>query len=405
MALNKKDRIAVAVALLAIAALSLARLGFTRLARGDNANARSQASRPAPDAGTATVDPAVAVPRSTEPADVSQRLIEICGLGRVAVAAQGPIDVSPFMKKIVGDAQSRWMQRLANSGELRARAAGLLLEQHDTLVARDALVQLAVGSGDPALYALAYAKCQGSSDAPCRQVGSAAWARLDRDNAAPWLLAAAELHQNGNRFAEAAAIARAAQAHRLDSYNFSLSGFSIGEIPRDLGDAQRYFLEMGMLGIDATTIDAHMGEGIRFCREEVPRNTAARPQCAALAQLFADKGSLLIDQMAAASIGSYSGWSAERVAQKRLEVKALTEATAIVSSVSDPADSWSCDAMTRANRYFRRMASQGEVGAAREAQQSLGIDTAELARRYEERNAQFIERARADQAAQPQVAP
>ena len=213
------------------------------------------------------------------------------------------------------------------------------------------------------------------------------------------------MHQSGNRSAEAAAIARAAQAHRIDSYNFSLLGVSIGEIPRDLSDAQRYFLEVKLLGIDATTIDAHTGEGIRYCREEVPHSAAARPQCAALAELFAGKGSLLIDQMAAASIGSFSGWSAERVAQKRLDVKALMEATAIVSSASDPAEAWSCDTMARANRYFRRLASQGEVGAAREAQQSLGIDTGELARRYDERTALLIERAHADQGAHTEVTP
>ena len=416
MALTQKDRIAVVIAVAIIGVVSLARLGFSRLARGDDARALTRVLASSPtnaDRASAAADGAAAAELAAANAAAASataggiptgRLIEICGLGKVRFEAQEPIDVSPFMQKIVGDAQSRWSQRLANSGELRARAAGLLLTnwlsdhgaaQHDTLVAREELVQLAVGSGDPALYALAYNKCRGSTDEACRQVGTAAWARIDPDNAAPWLLAAAEARQSGNRPAEAVAIARAAQTHRLDSYNFSLLGFATGEMPRDLGDPQRYFLQMDLIGIDAAALDMHTTEGIRYCKEEVPRNPAVRPQCAALAELFAGKGSLLIEQQAAASIGSFSGWSEQRVAEARQQVKALMESVEQVSGASDPADTWTCASMARANRHFRRMASQGEVGAAREAQQSIGVDAAELARRYDERVAALIETSRA----------
>jgi hypothetical protein len=80
------------------------------------------------------------------------------------------------------------------------------------------LVQLALATRDPAIFALANTKCsktveEHASSGACPQLTLDQWTRADSDNAVPWLALAAQARRANDKAAEAAAFARAAQAH------------------------------------------------------------------------------------------------------------------------------------------------------------------------------------------------
>ena len=128
---------------------------------------------------------------------------DMCGLGKVAVDSADIFAPYRYLNHAVHKTSERWLVSLLISDDMRARAAGLLMQGkvgQDELAGhpmeeqvRDELVALAVGAGDPAVYALALSACGAystSAGGTCQQLSVAAWARLDPDNVWPWLVLA-----------------------------------------------------------------------------------------------------------------------------------------------------------------------------------------------------------------------
>jgi len=197
-----------------------------------SANARAQlspAAKPSGDASKAFVG--------------SGSTLEICGLGKVPLDASDPFAADRYIGALSKPAAQRWLAALLGSSDYRARAAGLFLEGKITdgfaIVPiaepmRDELVQLAVRAGDPAIYAMAVNACNTyfePAEGECEQISLSDWARMDADNATPWLLLAGQAHAKNDLAAEADAFGRAAQAHRINSYYDSLSAFADPELP------------------------------------------------------------------------------------------------------------------------------------------------------------------------------
>jgi hypothetical protein len=115
---------------------------------------------------------------------------QICGFGKVAINQDDASAVFERVGELSIGTAARWLSALQNSGDLRARAAGLLLEgkltggeplRPVTEETRDAIVQLAAGTVEPAVYAVAMSMCgtySGSgSDAACQQITLQRWPR------------------------------------------------------------------------------------------------------------------------------------------------------------------------------------------------------------------------------------
>ena len=161
------------------------------------------------------------------------REIDVCGVGRVKLESDDWTAAGDYVNALTRNSRLRWLSALRGSGDSRARATGLYLDgfepvspRKDSGAARDELVQLALDTQDPAVFALAHAKCRGStgesaSQGACPQLSLDDWTRADSDNAVPWLERALEAHQEKDAAAEAAAFAHAAQAHRYETYNWS----------------------------------------------------------------------------------------------------------------------------------------------------------------------------------------
>jgi hypothetical protein len=364
---------------------------------------RTAASPPVP-APIAAISPPLAprwpagisIPARKSPAkDEHFDEMEVCGMGKIRLDPDDAAGAGKHLDALAKNSRMRWLSALRNSDDYRARATGLYLEgifdrdspQKDSEAARDELVQLAVGTKDPAALALAYTKCikgveDFSSPGACPQLSLDDWAHADADNAVPWLQLAARARREGDGSAEAAAFAQAAQAHQYESYNWSLFSFAKVAMPEDVTATERWILTTEVVGVEAAMPMPYLPL-FQYCSRDALSDAAVHRQCAALAELMVNKGTTLSDLSAGISLGTRIGWPAERVDKLTQELKASMQAINGMLGM-DPKQQWSCDSVARGNAYASRLEEQGERGLARQAIERSGETVAELSRKFDE---------------------
>jgi hypothetical protein len=116
-------------------------------------------------------------PAPSKPAAKPVKSIEVCGFGKVTLDDSDSAIAGTEIEARIAKDMIRWHSALLNSGDVRARAAGLFIDSKfggDSVRATpspqslDSLVQLAQETHDPAVYATALAACK----IRCRQCGS-----------------------------------------------------------------------------------------------------------------------------------------------------------------------------------------------------------------------------------------
>jgi hypothetical protein len=369
---------------------------------------RQRPAAPAPQPVAAVISPTPVAPMS--PAGISRAAveaarkgdysdeIEVCGVGRVKLDRDDLGAAGRHLNALTKNSRLRWLAALRNSDDFRARAAGLYLEgifdrdspQKDPEAARDELVQLALATKDAAIFALAYIKCvKGVADfaspGACTQLSIDDWAHADADNAVPWLQLAAQARREGDGTAEAAAMARAAQAHQDEPYVWSLFSFAQPAMPDDVTAADRWILTTEVIGVEAAMPMPYQPL-FQYCSQDAQSDAAVRRQCDALAELMVAKGGTLLDLSAGKALGARIGWPAERLDKMTQELKASRQALDQMTP-SDPEQQWSCDSVARGNAFMSQWDELGERGLARQAIERSGETVAELSRKFDEQTA------------------
>lgn len=351
---------------------------------------------------TASMRPPTTVPAASRPAGIQRTdiqtsraegtgTVEVCGYGRVPIDKTDPSAIFQRVGALTKEAGTRWLSALQNSGDLRARAAGLMLEGKVTgdgslrAVAeqtRDEVVQLAVGAADPAVYAMALSMCNTATeaDSACGQLSAQRWARIDPDNAEPWLLIAGKARARHDSAAEADAFSHAATAHKIETYTDSLFAFAEAELPQDTTPLERAYLATEVIGVEA---GSRLPYGIvaHHCSGAAQQDSTVRQQCDSLAELLVTKGTNLLDLVVGTGIGAHAGWPSERIQALVQEQHALMQAT-MQQTPSDTDMLWTCDAVGRLNAYMVQRVRLGELGAARDILERSGESVEEMARRY-----------------------
>jgi hypothetical protein len=334
-------------------------------------------SRPGPDSGSAS---AVAASDG----------VEVCGVGKVKLDIDDPRAVGEYLGGLTHKTEVKWKSALINSDDYRARAVGLFMQQRafagKTAIlpvehARDELVQLATGVNDPAVYAIALQMCRtGFSEPattdPCARLSLANWARIDSDNAAPWLALAWKAQDDGDASAERADIGRAAVAHRIDYYGDSLLSFAQLQVPPDVTPLELDEMDTELMGFEAAWWRP-VRAATKHCSPDAMRQSKVQQDCNALANLMVKDGRTLIDMSIGKLIGERAGWSKERV-------DALTEESNALRGVSivDYGDLWDCNSVDAQNALFGRIKRLGELGALREMLDQSSHSSQEMAQKY-----------------------
>jgi len=256
-------------------------------------------------------------------------------------------------------------EQLQLSGDEAVRAAGLLVAGQT-----ESLARLAAGSADPVTYAIGLQACMDKSttQAPaCALLGRAQWARLDPDNAWPWLELAADARERGDAEGETRAMSRAAQASHLDEISGRLPGLidkGMGELPglpRTLvlqASWQRQSVWHSLAALQAD----------RYCSTGVLMQGGGRPQCDALARTLVTNSTRIEHLAAGAALGARLGWPAPRLEGLRQEADALAEAAQMQTLATDA----SCESAVRVHGWLLAVGASGEVNAARAWLESSG---------------------------------
>jgi hypothetical protein len=339
-------------------------------------------------AAVSTINPARHADHSGE--------IEVCGVGAVKIDHEDWTAAGKYLDALIKKPRTRWLSALRNSGDYRTRATGLYLEgifdrdepRQDPETARDELVQLALATKDPAIFALANAKCSkaGEDSAAsgfCPLLSLDQWTRADSDNAVPWLALAAQARKANDKAGEAAAFAHAAQAHRYESYDWSLFGFAEPSMPVDITAAERWYLTTDILGAEAAMPMPYLPL-FQYCSRESSSDATVRRQCNAVAELLVNKSTTLLELSLGKSLGARLGWPAEVIDRLTQQFNASMQALAQMTP-SDPDDQWSCDSVARGNEVMSEWDRFGERGLAQQAIERSGETVAELSRKFSER--------------------
>src|SRR5450631_1682902 len=277
-----------------------------------------------PASDRAAVRPAIVRPSSAAPipeANVSGTA-EICGV-KVPPGTRDPVAVYQLVGALAQKSAGRWLARLMDSDDLHSRAVGLFLEGKISDGAtvrpmaeqtRDELVQLAMGAGDPAIYAMAMNACNtysGAGSGACQRLSLAQWARMDPDNAVPWLVIASKARATHDARAEAEAFGMAAKAHKTDRYNDALFGFAAAELPTDISPLEQWYFAIEVIGIESATGLPEYQVALNHCSMEAMQDSRVKDECNALADLMVAKGTMLLDLGVGMKIGARAGWPAQ----------------------------------------------------------------------------------------------
>ncbi len=343
------------------------------------------------------------------PASEKTGEVDVCGVGKVTVDGNDPMSIPRTVEALTEKTRARWNASLLNSDIPRARAVGLFLqgvhdpktEQPETQAARDELVQLAVGAGDPAIYALALQRCDrmnvfaDSTSGTCQEISWRGWARLEPDNAVPWFMVAGVAHAGHDAAAEKDAFDRASKSHQVDSYNDSLFAFSESTLPVDATPLERSFIGIEMIGIEAAGFAPQYSIASHYCSVDAMRDADVKRQCDALAELLVGQGKNLITLGTGEAIGRRVGWPAARVDALEREKNAVMQSFQQFEPGDDP-NPWSCAAVKRFNDYLNLRGQFGEIALARDLRERSGESVDDLARQWTE----FLEKIRARAAAE-----
>jgi hypothetical protein len=293
------------------------------------------------------------------------------------------------------------MASLLNSDDTRARAVGLLLQgkigQEDLSVhpmeeqTRDELVALAVGAGDPAVYALALSAC-GAYSTPavgtCQQLSVSAWAHLDPDNVWPWLVLAGQAHARKDASAESDAFDHAARAHTVDEYSASLFAYAEPAMPSEASGLERWYLTVQALGVQGA-MRPPLNQALQYCNGSIPGDNGVTAQCNAVAELMIGSATTLMDFAIGLNMGARLGWPKQRLSDLNDRRDALLQ-TFVEEGEKEKQGMWNCGAVEEGNAFIHRRAQVGELEAARERVERSGESVSELARQEREHVARIM---------------
>lgn len=324
------------------------------------------------------------------------RTLEVCGYGEVPIGENDAGAIFQHVGALTKGAATHWLSALQNSGDLRARVAGLLLEGKvtggDSLrpvdeQTRNEVVHLAAGSAEPAVYAMALSMCNSiaatDAESACRELSLQQWSRIDPDNAVPWLLLAGDARSRHDGAAEAEAFSHAATAHKIDSYSDSVYAFAEPELPPDVTQLERAYLATEVVGVEAGIRGHQYSVASQYCSSNAMQDAGVQQQCKSLAELLVTKGNNFLDLGLGKTIGARAGWPKGRVEELVLEQQALMQSI-IQQAPSGDDKRWTCNAVSRANAYMIQRVRMGELAAARDGLERSGETMEEMAQKYNE---------------------
>jgi hypothetical protein len=234
------------------------------------------------------------------------------------------------------------------------------------------LVDLAVSSSDAVVYATAYLHCERSAwlsaqaKTSCARLSAAQWARIDADNAAPWMQQAQLALSAGDQAGVAEAFFRVSQAKKFTDHSRVAYQALFANLPENTPEDVMVAVSDFLIGVEAAVPASGHQTLARHCSAAqlaLPGGDANRRQiCAAIADMLSQRGMSLFDLGTAIRLGKNGAWPAEKLALAQTQLDELTQA----AQAQTEGDSSSCLGLKKVAAYHRDWIALGEVGALRQ---------------------------------------
>ena len=241
--------------------------------------------------------------------------------------------------------------------------------------ATEPLVKLALAGSDPAIYAMAVYACGGG----CASISYAGWAKIEPDNAAVWLMLAAEASTRKDIAARDAALQHASNAKVFDARIPSLAAVFDGDAVKRQSPLGQVSIGMAMIALNAVTTITSSGALGTICLGREPLDETRKGICNSLAAKMLVTEESMAGRMIATGVGKKLGWD-----EARLQV--LRDEYAIAMGLSFDAgfseNMYSCESLTKSSRWIQKSLSKGERTIAREYVAESGKTLGELAEKY-----------------------
>lgn len=260
------------------------------------------------------------------------------------------------------------------------------------------LVGMAQQGGDPALLALANDLCNWPTYkgvAACKTDLLTQWARLEPDNAQPWLLLMGRAQAAKDAGAQYEALYRASQAKYQRGYTGAVMPWLLRDVPQAQGNAAD--LVRDQLASRLTMLQfgtqAFSGTLAGTCNPASMQDGNRRQLCATLADTLSRNTDSAMGALIAARVGQQAGWSDARyqaVAQPLRDTLAAAIALQMRTPQADEISGQSCEAVVAHGTWLRALGRQGELQAMREAVAGSGKTVAELKAEYSDNMAKAV---------------
>jgi len=236
---------------------------------------------------------------------------------------------------------------------------------------RDALVALARITDDPRVYGWAWRYCHlGSGRAApgpqgtCTQISAAQWARMDPDNAEPWLAVAHEARERQDRAALDDAMFHVAAAARYQSVSWTLAGTVAEFVPQDERSALGTYMTIHQAFRADVGSDPAWPGTADYCESGAIADANRRETCERIAAVLVDRSTTWDALGEGFGIGQRLGWSEARLHAVTAQEEAHVAAT-FLGKVDEFPDFTDCTPLRAYTDWARSLAEFGPVETSR----------------------------------------
>jgi len=337
------------------------------------------ATAPAP--ARAAIDPTAAWAALRSPLARTGE-VEFCGIGRALADTPEAKAMAQQAAEAVQSAAQRLFALMEGSADPRTRAAARLARDE-----RDALALAARQGNDPAVYAMAMQACLRGGPAPvsaaCAALSAEQMARLDPDNAVPWLHMATQAAQRQDAQGVAEAVYRASLAHLSRQHEFAFADLALSALPSDWPARDAMLASAKVLEIHASLALPSYIPVVQYCARERMHDANLQQTCDRLARVLMERGDTLVDFGIGRRLGERAGWSADVVELNNARMEAykrtLSDGDALASSAPI---STGCDSLRQGVHTAFEHARYGERASVQEKVRAAGLSDATVLERW-----------------------
>ena len=316
--------------------------------------------------------------------------VDICGIGTAPSEEGERLKFFASLKDRTDKLRQQWLDSISHSSDPATRAIGLYLGAHESIKSRlkappaetvRSLVQLALNTSEPLVYAIAFYTCNPTigpwPGGACTQITADGWARLDSDNAVPWLAVAQEAREQGELETELSAYKQAAKASRVDDYSTSFFTYVEDLLPQGVNLYERDTVMSDFLMAELSVPNLAIRAAYRHCSIEAVSDPSIASECSSLGELFLSRGNRVEEMVAGEIAGERAGWPAERLAALQERLAAYNELSSWRNKKTE--NPYSCEVMERTYANMSELAHIGQIAMAEQRLAQSGKSLAELA--------------------------